>query len=109
MKHEAQQRIQDALGDLRDFQRATVTQACMRLDGPNGLHGRLLVGDEVGLGKTLVARGVVASLLSRRLKTIARRSRSEWSISARIRRLRTRTRASSPCSAAVNMSSGSVR
>lgn len=68
MKHEAQQRIQDALGDLRDFQRATVTQACMRLDGPNGLHGRLLVGDEVGLGKTLVARGVVASLLSRRLE-----------------------------------------
>lgn len=68
MKHEAQQRIQDALGDLKDFQRATVTQACMRLDGPNGLHGRLLVGDEVGLGKTLVARGVVASLLSRRLE-----------------------------------------
>lgn len=68
MKHEAQQRIQDALGDLRDFQRATVTQACKLLDGPNGLHGRLLVGDEVGLGKTLVARGIVASLLSRRLE-----------------------------------------
>lgn len=68
MKHEAQQRLQDALDDLRDFQRATVTEACMRLDGPNGLHGRLLVGDEVGLGKTLVARGIVASLLSRRLE-----------------------------------------
>lgn len=68
MTHEAQQHIQAALGDLRDFQRATVTQACMLLYGPNGLHGRLLVGDEVGLGKTLVARGVVASILSLRLR-----------------------------------------
>lgn len=68
MMHEAQQRLQNALDDLKDFQRATVTDACMRLEGPNGLHGRLLVGDEVGLGKTLVARGVVASLLKRRLE-----------------------------------------
>lgn len=68
MKHAAQQYIQNALGELRDFQRATVEQACGSLHGPSGLHGRLLVGDEVGLGKTLVARGVVASLLSLRLE-----------------------------------------
>jgi len=67
MKHEAQQRIEEALDGLKDFQRATVEQACARLEGPDGLRGRLLVGDEVGLGKTLVARGVVASLLKSRL------------------------------------------
>jgi hypothetical protein len=67
MTHEAIGPIDEALAGLTDFQRATVNAACARLDGPNGLGGRLLVGDEVGLGKTLVARGVVATLLRNRL------------------------------------------
>ena len=51
--------IDAALGSLKDFQRATVEYAFERLFGPDGT-GRVLVGDEVGLGKTLVARGVIA-------------------------------------------------
>lgn len=47
-----------ALTSLKDFQRQTVDVVCKRLleDGAR----RFLVADEVGLGKTLVARGVVA-------------------------------------------------
>ncbi|WP_244818717.1 DEAD/DEAH box helicase [Caballeronia sp. Lep1P3] len=67
MMHEAIGPIDEALCGLTDFQRATVEAACARLDGVDGLGGRLLVGDEVGLGKTLVARGVVATLLRNRL------------------------------------------
>jgi hypothetical protein len=65
---EAIKRINESLNGLTDFQSATVAAACSRLGGPNGLHGRLLVGDEVGLGKTLVARGVIATLLRQRLE-----------------------------------------
>lgn len=68
MTHEAQQYLANSLGSLSDFQRATVDQVCRQLYGSTGLQGRVWVGDEVGLGKTLVARGVVASLLSRRLE-----------------------------------------
>jgi hypothetical protein len=55
--------INDSLKQLTDFQSATVSAACRRLIGPDGPQGRLLVSDEVGLGKTLVARGVIAKLL----------------------------------------------
>lgn len=68
MTSEAIERIEESLKGLTDFQCATVAAACNRLNGANGLHGRLLVGDEVGLGKTLVARGVVATLLRHRLE-----------------------------------------
>ena len=48
------------LGPLKDFQRRTVNYAFHQLyQNPNG-RGRFLVADEVGLGKTLVARGVIA-------------------------------------------------
>ena len=60
--------INNSLAQLTDFQSATVEEACLRLIGPNGPRGRLLVGDEVGLGKTLVARGVIAKLLLNALK-----------------------------------------
>lgn len=45
------------MSGLKDFQRATVERVAWLFD-----HGqnRVLVSDEVGLGKTLVARGVVA-------------------------------------------------
>lgn len=63
MTQDAIDHIYDSLAQLTDFQNATVEEACQRLVGPAGPQGRLLVGDEVGLGKTLVARGVIAKLL----------------------------------------------
>jgi len=51
--------IQSVLDGLKDFQRATVDYAFERFYGPNPTR-RFLVADEVGLGKTLVARGVIA-------------------------------------------------
>ena len=48
-----------ALAGLKDFQRATVDYVHNRLWGEAPTH-RFLVADEVGLGKTLVARGVIA-------------------------------------------------
>ncbi|WP_296671437.1 helicase-related protein [Rhodoferax sp.] len=48
---------------LKDFQRATVDEV-IRLFGEKDHSGRVLVADEVGLGKTIVARGVIASLLA---------------------------------------------
>ena len=47
------------LGHLKDFQLRTVDHVFERLYGSDGA-GRFLVADEVGLGKTLVARGIVA-------------------------------------------------
>jgi hypothetical protein len=51
------------LDGLKDFQRRTVDYVCRRMldEGAN----RFLVADEVGLGKTLVARGVVARTVER--------------------------------------------
>lgn len=47
------------LAGLRDFQRLTVDAVFEALYGPRGAR-RFLVADEVGLGKTLVARGLIA-------------------------------------------------
>src|SRR5262249_38411767 len=48
-----------ALAGLKDFQRATVDYVFDRFYGRDSTR-RFLVADEVGLGKTLVARGVIA-------------------------------------------------
>jgi hypothetical protein len=48
------------LSGLKDFQRDTVDYVFRRLYLDNDLTHRFLVADEVGLGKTLVARGVIA-------------------------------------------------
>lgn len=48
------------LAGLRDFQRCTVEYAFGRLYGDDAPTRRFLVADEVGLGKTMVARGVIA-------------------------------------------------
>src|SRR5690606_3097321 len=48
-----------ALAGLKDFQKATVDYVFNRLYGSDPTR-RFLVADEVGLGKTLVARGVIA-------------------------------------------------
>jgi hypothetical protein len=53
------------LAGLKDFQRATVEHVFNRLfDAPDSTR-RFLVADEVGLGKTMVARGVVAKAIDR--------------------------------------------
>jgi hypothetical protein len=51
------------LGRLKDFQRATVDHVFKRLFLDADSSHRYLVADEVGLGKTLVARGVIARAL----------------------------------------------
>ena len=59
------EREQIILSELKDFQRATV-ERCYDLY-KNGQR-RVLVADEVGLGKTLIARGVIAKLASLHMK-----------------------------------------
>jgi hypothetical protein len=51
-----------ALAGLKDFQRTTVEYVFQRLYGSDSTS-RFLVADEVGLGKTLVARGIIAKTL----------------------------------------------
>lgn len=48
------------LGGLKDFQLATVEYVFGRMYGSDDPTARFLVADEVGLGKTLVARGLIA-------------------------------------------------
>ncbi|MFC4352294.1 DEAD/DEAH box helicase [Fodinicurvata halophila] len=52
-----------ALKPLKKFQRDTVEYAFRRLYLDEGGTNRFLVADEVGLGKTLVARGVIAKTI----------------------------------------------
>lgn len=47
------------IAGLKDFQRSTVDYVFNRFYGENATR-RFLVADEVGLGKTLIARGVIA-------------------------------------------------
>ena len=53
-------RVREVLAPLKGFQRRTVDYAFERLYGDSDGSRRFLVADEVGLGKTLVARGVIA-------------------------------------------------
>jgi len=52
-------RAGQALVGLKDFQQRTVRYVFDRFYGPDAAS-RFLVADEVGLGKTLVARGIIA-------------------------------------------------
>ena len=52
--------LERVLGALKDFQRDTVDHVFARMHDPQRPSRRFLVADEVGLGKTLVARGIVA-------------------------------------------------
>ena len=51
-----------ALASLKDFQKRTVEYVFKRLYGDDSTS-RFLIADEVGLGKTLVARGIIAKTL----------------------------------------------
>ncbi len=61
----------EALAGLKDFQRDTVEYVFEQLYLPGG-SGRFLVADEVGLGKTLIARGVVARTIEHLRETVER-------------------------------------
>ena len=52
--------VDASLRPLKSFQRRTVEHAFHRLFTAEDSTGRFLVADEVGLGKTLVARGIIA-------------------------------------------------
>lgn len=52
------------LGPLKDFQRRTVDYVFQRMYMDKHQAKRFLVADEVGLGKTLVARGILARVLN---------------------------------------------
>ena len=52
--------VDEVLAGLKDFQRDTVDYVFRRLYTDTEKVSRFLIADEVGLGKTLVARGVIA-------------------------------------------------
>ncbi len=60
------------LAPLKDFQRRTVDYAFERLFLTDGGSRRFLVADEVGLGKTLVARGVMARAIDHLKEDVSR-------------------------------------
>lgn len=55
--------IESVLAGLKDFQRSTVDHVFSRMYLDEPASRRFLIADEVGLGKTLVARGVVAKVV----------------------------------------------
>jgi hypothetical protein len=57
--------IERALSDLKDFQQSTADCVFQQLYG-NGTKA-MLVADEVGLGKTIVAKGVIAQAIKERI------------------------------------------
>ena len=60
-----QQAMQRALDCLKDFQRRTVEYVFRRMWLEEPAAERFLVADEVGLGKTLVARGIIAKTIEK--------------------------------------------
>ncbi|EKA7371505.1 DEAD/DEAH box helicase [Vibrio parahaemolyticus] len=58
------EQLSGVLSGLKDFQKATVDLVIDKYQIPEHSH-RILVADEVGLGKTIVAKGVIAQLLKR--------------------------------------------
>ncbi|MBN1545580.1 MAG: hypothetical protein JW902_02870 [Syntrophaceae bacterium] len=60
------------LNELKDFQRKTVEYIYRRLYGSSGPVKRFLIADEVGLGKTLVAKGIIAKAVQYLKKTTKR-------------------------------------
>jgi len=65
-------RASSVLTQLKNFQRASVEHVFEQLYGPNDAS-RFLVADEVGLGKTMVARGLIAKTIEHLAKDPDRR------------------------------------
>ncbi len=57
--------VKDVLAGLKGFQRKTVDHVFRRMYDDPDPATRFLVADEVGLGKTLVARGLIAKTIQR--------------------------------------------
>jgi Cdc6-like AAA superfamily ATPase len=57
--------VEASLKGLKDFQCRTVEYVFNRMYSDHKPARRFLVADEVGLGKTLVARGIVAKVVER--------------------------------------------
>lgn len=64
--------VSRVLSGLKDFQRDTVDYVFRRLYTDQDFTRRFLIADEVGLGKTLVARGVIAKAIDHMWDTIER-------------------------------------
>ena len=64
--------VDASLRPLKSFQRRTVEHAFRRLFTADDSTGRFLVADEVGLGKTLVARGIIAKAIDHLWKEVKR-------------------------------------
>ena len=67
MFDDIKQQLDAALSGLKVFQLATVERLVEQFDDPNHSQ-RMLVADEVGLGKTVVAKGLIARLLEKHLR-----------------------------------------
>ena len=61
--------VGEVLGDLKDFQRRTARWAFERMFAEGDPATRFLVADEVGLGKTHVAKGVIAQVIDHLRRT----------------------------------------
>ncbi|TWT62863.1 hypothetical protein [Rubinisphaera italica] len=59
--------IRQSIDSLKDFQRATVDVVYDRLF--YGDQSRMLVADEVGLGKTIVAKGIIARRIKEKIES----------------------------------------
>lgn len=57
--------VDAAVGSLKDFQQRTVDYVFRRMYLDDPPARRFLVADEVGLGKTMVARGIIAKVVER--------------------------------------------
>lgn len=64
--------LEPLLGPLKDFQRRTVDYVFKRMYLDDPPARRFLVADEVGLGKTLVARGIITRVLHHLYENIDR-------------------------------------
>ncbi|CAN5191406.1 helicase [soil metagenome] len=64
--------VAEELAKLKDFQRRTVDHVFQRMYTDPNPTQRFLVADEVGLGKTMVARGFIARAIAHRKKEVKR-------------------------------------
>jgi tRNA A37 threonylcarbamoyladenosine biosynthesis protein TsaE len=62
---EAKEYIEKALAGLKDFQLETVNYTIKQFFENN--KTKMLIADEVGLGKTIVSRGIVAKMYEKHL------------------------------------------